>query len=78
MSISIGRIGYFFLVIGFFFLLLFFASDQSQHPKFGLFFGGLLLSVLGGFLAWHFRERPEASERFRMLKRMSEKSKKKK
>jgi len=78
MSVSIGRIGHFFLVIGFFFLLLFFASDQSQHPKFALFFGGLLLCVFGGFLAWRFRARPEASERFRMLRKMSDKSKKKK
>jgi hypothetical protein len=78
MSVSLRRFGHFLLVIGIFFLVLFFASDQSDNPQFGMFFGGALLSLLGGLLSWKFRSQPTPSERFRTLRRMRNSSKKKK
>lgn len=73
-----NRVGHFFLVIGLFILLLFFASDQSHNPQFGLFFVGLLLSAFGFFLAWRYRSQPEPSERFRALRKRSGNKKNKK
>jgi len=78
MSFSLRRFGHFLLVIGLFFLLIFFASDQSNNPQFGMFFGGFLLSILGAFLAWRFRSPPNPVERFSLLRKITGGFKKKK
>jgi uncharacterized membrane protein YiaA len=77
-SILLVRIGHFFLVIGLFIFLVFLASDQSQIPQYGLFFVGLLLSILGIVLSFRFREKPQSTERFRALRKISGKSNQKK
>jgi uncharacterized membrane protein HdeD (DUF308 family) len=78
MSFSRQRIGSFLILIGLILLVIFFASDQSQDPQFGLFFGGTVLTILGGFMFWHFRPPPTPSGRFRLFRKMSERSRTKK
>jgi hypothetical protein len=72
------RVGNFLLIIGLVFLLYFFASDQSENPQFLLFFGGVVISLLGVYVWWRFHPRPEESERFRSLRKMGQRMKKKK
>lgn len=73
-----GRLGLFLLLIGLGLLGIFFASDQSQNPQFGLFFLGAFLMTLGGFWFWRGRTPPPPSERFRLLRKMMSSSTRKK
>ena len=78
MPFSKQRIGSYLILIGLILLVIFFASDQSQNPQFGLFFGGSVLTILGGFMFWRFRPPPTPSGRFGLFRKMSERSKIKK
>ncbi|MBN2148981.1 MAG: hypothetical protein JW726_16470 [Anaerolineales bacterium] len=73
MSIDKGRIGVFFLMIGLVLLVIFFTTDQAQHPAYGFFFIGAALTFLGGYLIWRNRKPPAPTERFRTLRKMRQK-----
>ena len=78
MPLSRARLGSYLVLIGLILLVIFFASDQSQNPQFGLFFSGSLLTILGGFIIWRFRPPPAPSGRFGLFRKMSDRSKTKK
>ncbi len=68
MQIERGRVGQFFLFVGLILLVIFFATDQSQEPQVGWFFGGLLVMGVGVYLIWKdWKPRPP-SQRFRLLR----------
>lgn len=77
MSIDKSRIGLFFLLIGLFLMIIFFATDQSQNPKFWMFFFGILSLSLGIYMALRFRRQPEDSGRFRLLRKYQDTQKEK-
>jgi uncharacterized membrane protein len=70
------RIGVFLIIIGLILLVIFFSIDQSQRALPGLFFSGLGGVLIGGALAWHYREPPKPSERFRSVRKMMQDNKK--
>jgi hypothetical protein len=65
MHIERGRLGQFFFLMGLFGLVLFFTTDQSQHPQYQFFCGGALLILLGSYLFWRAFNPPAESSRFR-------------
>jgi hypothetical protein len=77
MQVEKRKVGQFFLYLGLILLVIFFASDQAQHPAYGYFFAGAGLVFLGGYLMW--RDRPPVepnTERFRTLRKIREQQKK--
>lgn len=67
-----GRIGQFLFFIGFLGLVIFFATDQAGMPRYTFFCGGFVMFIFGVYMMWRYRNPPEPSDRFRMLRRMSE------
>ena len=72
MTLQRSRLGGFFFLIGLVMLVVFFASDQSQDPQFLLFFGGVILTSLGGFIFWRYRSAPAPSGRFNLMRKINE------
>ena len=72
----INRIGVFFLVVGFLAVVIFAASLQENAPDTITLLIAILALVVGFFLATRNKE-PQKAERFRLLKKLSEKRKKK-
>jgi hypothetical protein len=75
MQIDKSRIGQFFLALGLFLLIIFLATDQSQHPQFGLFFFAAFSLAGGIYLFLRFRKPPIPSERFRAVRKYVQKRK---
>jgi hypothetical protein len=65
-----GRVGQFFLVIGLILLTIFFFTAQGEHPAYGYFIFGALVTFFGGFLIWRYRKPRPQAERFRTVNRM--------
>jgi hypothetical protein len=70
MEVEPYRLAQFFLLIGVVLLVLFFGTDQSQNPQFGLFFLAALITGLGAFLMFRAYKPPPPSGRFQTLRRM--------
>ena len=69
------RFGQFLLIIGLILLIVFFFHDEGQSPRPGLFLLGLAGTLFGLILIWRGRTPPEASERFRMVRKVMKKKK---
>jgi uncharacterized membrane protein YfcA len=70
------NVGQFFLLCGILLLLLYFATSQVDSPIVYYFCFGVILLLLGVYMMWIGRNPSIASDRFRSLRRMSEKKKK--
>jgi hypothetical protein len=64
MTVS-GRLGQFFFIVGLVLLIIFFATQRSGDPQYGLFLPGLAGFALGVLLIWRGRSPGEPSDRFR-------------
>jgi len=64
------RVGVFLVIVGLIMLVVFFTIDQSERPLPGLFFSALACVFLGAVVAWHYREPPKPSERFRSVRKV--------
>jgi hypothetical protein len=73
--IELGRLGQFCFFIGLVLLVVFFATDQSQHPQVGFFFGGLILVISGIYLIRRDWKPQPPSNRFRLLRRRNKNKK---
>ena len=69
-------VGQFFVLMGVLLLILYFISSQSNSPMYMSFCSGVVLLMLGVYFLWTGRNPPTSSERFRMLRGMSERRKK--
>jgi peptidoglycan/LPS O-acetylase OafA/YrhL len=67
------NVGQFFALLGFLLLVLYFATSQVDSPIVYYFCFGVILLLIGVYLMWIGRNPPVGSERFRSLRRMSEK-----
>ena len=70
------NVGQFFSLLGILLLVLFFATSQGDSPIFYYFCFGVVFALFGAYMMWIGRNPPIASDRFRSLRRMSEKKKK--
>jgi len=71
------RIGQFLALLGAFLVALFILSDISKLPEYGLLGGGAVLLVVGiVFVIGNPKPAPEPNPRFKMLKKLREKTKK--
>lgn len=70
------QVGQFFLLCGILLLVLYFATSQVDSPILYYFCFGVVFLLLGLYMMWIGRNPPIASDRFRSLRRMSEKKKK--
>jgi len=70
------NVGQFFLLSGILLLVLYFATSQVNSPIVYYFCFGVIFLLLGVYMMWIGRNPPIASDRFRSIRRMSEKSKK--
>ncbi len=70
------NVGQFFLLSGILLLVLYFATSQVNSPIVYYFCFGVILLLFGVYLMWIGRNPPIASDRFRSIRRMSEKKKK--
>lgn len=70
MEVDKYRLAQYFLIIGIVLLVVFFATDQSQNPQFGLFFIGALATGLGAFLMVKSYKPPPPSTRFQTIRRI--------
>ena len=70
------NVGQFFLLSGILLLVLYFATSQVNSPIVYYFCFGVILLLFGVYLMWIGRNPPIASDRFRSVRRMSEKKKK--
>ena len=73
-----GRVGYFLVIMGSFLLILFFLSDFHHTPQFNLLFLGILGLALGIRLIRRAWVPPEPSNRFRIIRSLFAKRKKRK
>ena len=79
MRIEKRKVGWFFIYLALILLIIFFASDQAQHPAYGFFFAGFALLLLGGYLIWRDHKPAEPNpERFRTLRKLREQQDKRK
>ena len=69
MNIEKGRVGLFFIFMGLVSLLIFFTTDQAEHPSYQLFFLGAFGILLGGYLFWRDMKPAAPVERFRGIHR---------
>jgi hypothetical protein len=72
------QVGQFFLLLGFILLVMFFITGQVNSPIYLYFCSGVLGLGLGAFLMWTGRNPVPSSERFRIMRRYSERREKKK
>jgi hypothetical protein len=70
MEVDKFRLAQFFLIIGIVLLVVFFGTDQSQSPQFGLFFIGALITGVGAFLLAKSYKPPPPSTRFQGIKKI--------
>jgi sugar phosphate permease len=77
MSFS-GRIGQLLFFIGLIILVIFFATNKIEDPVYSFFCVGTLLLIFGLVLLFRGRRPPSDTGRFRSLRKMNEKDKKKK
>lgn len=70
MQVDTYRLAQYFLIIGILLLVIFFGTDQSQNPQFGLFFIGSLVTFFGAFLLVKSYKPPPPSTRFRTIKKL--------
>jgi hypothetical protein len=73
-----SKIGRFLFFIGLILLVVFFAMDQSQHPAYGYFCIGALITFLGGMLMMRGQKPPDESMRFRTVRRWRDQMKQRK
>jgi len=73
MKIEKSRLGSFFLFIGLVLWVIFFVTDQVNHPSYGYFFVGAVALFLGGYLWWRNQKPAPESARFRSMRRMRQK-----
>jgi hypothetical protein len=79
MQVGKSKIGRFLFFIGLILLVVFFAVDQSLHPSYGYFCGGVIVLLLGGILMLRGQKSPpDESMRFRTLRRWREQQKERK
>jgi hypothetical protein len=71
------QVGQFFVLLGFIVLIVFFISGQENNPIFLYFCSGVLLLGLGVYFMWTGRNPGVPSERFRFMRRFSERREKK-
>jgi len=70
------KIGQFFLYLGLILLVIFFTTDQAQHPAYGYFFSGFGLALLGILMMWRYRNPVEPNtERFRTVRKLRDRDK---
>jgi len=69
-------VGQFFLLSGILLLVFYFATSQADSPIVYYFCFGVIFLLLGAYMMWIGRNPSVASDRFRSLRRMSEKKKK--
>jgi hypothetical protein len=67
------QIGMFSLFVGMIVVFIFVASLQLGSPEYSYCLIGLLLVILGGYLIYRYRRRPEPAERFRIFRRRRKK-----
>ena len=70
------NVGQFFLLCGILLLVLYYATSQVDSPIVYYFCFGVVFLLLGVYMMWIGRNPSIASDRFRSLRRMSEKKKK--
>ena len=70
------NVGQFFVILGILLLVLYFATSQVDSPIVYYFCFGVILLLFGVYLMWIGRNPPVVSDRFRSLRRMSEKKNK--
>ncbi len=71
------RMGQFLVLLGAFLVGLFIFSDISKLPEYGLLGGGVVLLVVGiVFIVGNPKPPPEPNPRFKMLKKIREKTRK--
>jgi hypothetical protein len=71
----LGRIGTFFLLIGFVLLVLFFLTDTAGGPVFNYFCWSAILLVLGFVFRGQLKKTYQPSGRFNIFKRLKPKPK---
>lgn len=71
------RIGEFLLFIGLITLIVFYITDQVGEPNYLYFCSGALVFLIGAFYMWHGRNPPEKADRFKLIRRIREKQKRK-
>lgn len=71
------RLGIFTLLVGLGMIFLFFISDKAQQPHYNYFFWGLILAVAGAILMRRARPADHDPGRFRSLRKVVGKIKKK-
>ncbi len=72
MQTAMGKLGKFLFFIGIIILVVFFAMDQAKHPSYGYFCIGVVVTILGAFLAIRGQKPPAESMRFRTVRRWRE------
>lgn len=65
-------VGQFFVLLGVLMLILYFISTQTSSPMLLSFCSGVVLLMIGVYFLWTGRNPPTSSERFRILRGMSE------
>lgn len=67
------NVGQFFVLLGILLLVFYFATSQVDSPIVYYFCFGVILLLFGVYMMWIGRNPPIASDRFRSIRRMSEK-----
>ena len=72
------QVGQFFIFVALIILIVFFITNQVGSPEFLYFCSGFALLIWGGYLMWRGRNpTPSSSERFRSIRRISERGQEK-
>ncbi|MGD9093007.1 MAG: hypothetical protein PVF74_09160 [Anaerolineales bacterium] len=72
------RIGQFFIFLALIILVVFLITNQVESPEFLYLCSGMAFLILGGYLMWRGRNpTPPSAERFRTIRRISERGQKK-
>jgi hypothetical protein len=70
------QVGQFLIYIGLIALVIFFITDQVDNSNIFIFCTGLLFVIFGGYVMWLGRNQTTPTERFRLVRKLSEKQEK--
>ena len=73
MQLEKSKVGQYFIYIGLILLVVFFVSDQDNHPAYAYLFAGFGLLLVGGYIYWRgLQPVCPNPERFRTLRKLRE------
>jgi len=67
------QFGQFLILMGLIGLIVFIMTDQVRAPNYLFFCSGVLVILMGVYMMWLGRNPPQPSERFRLLRKRTEK-----